>query len=114
MTAVVLDASAVFVGELSDIDVFLVAFAQNTDGSGWSLELQRPLSDADSVGYCIVLDGGPTCYACLKEWHAEEGALTLHLTPDGAEQLGVEPTLVVVFPSTHTADVVRGMKRVRG
>jgi hypothetical protein len=88
-------AGAVAVEEMSDINTFVVVFAQNGDGSD-RLEIQRALSfdeqdrQSGMDTYCLCLASGATHYGGVESWRLDEGGLELRLAGDAAEELGVE------------------------
>ena len=72
-----------------------IVFAENQDGTGRCLEIQRPLDPDEqdvSLGhdtYCLVRDAHATHYGGVTAWRLDDGRLTLELDALAAATLGV-------------------------
>lgn len=113
-------AQAVAVMEDHDVDTFLVAFAEQPDGSGRQLQLQASISKEWSESdiecgfdtYCLLVDTGATVYGGVTSWSVEEGHLKLELTNEAASTLRVGRNLDIEFAIEKTAEVKSGLERV--
>jgi hypothetical protein len=88
-------ARAIAAADLPDLDVFSVVIAENRDGSGRRLEIQRSGSFSAQdrkLGqdtYCISMDTGASCYGGISYWRLAEGRLEIRLDDNAANALGV-------------------------
>lgn len=113
-------ASAVAVDQLDDLNAFVVVLAENRDGSGRRLEVQRALvfDEADvATGmdtYCLCLESGATHYGGVTSWRIHGRALELSLDRRAASALGVGSPLRVALEGTVQSMVklAGGLKRV--
>jgi hypothetical protein len=110
---------AVAVQELHDLNAFVVVLAENPDGSGARLELQKALSFDEqdrTLGldtYCLCTEAGATCYGGVIAWTLGPNALEIRLEADAAETLGA-PGFAIDFPSEDFAALRGGLTRVLG
>jgi hypothetical protein len=74
----------------------VVVLAENPDGSGARLELQKALSLDEQdrkLGmdtYCLCTDEGATFYGGIKSWKLMPDLLEINLNMQAAEALGVQ------------------------
>lgn len=112
------NASAVAAEESPDLNVFSVVLAENLDGTGERLELQRALSfDEQDIElgqdtYCLSTDDGRTCYGGVTNWTLEEQLLVLRLDAQSAMTLGVEEGFGITVPPDDVVTVREGLTRV--
>lgn len=94
-------ATAVSALELTDVGVFAVVLAENADGSGARLEIQRAAAfdeHDEELGhntYCVSTHHGVTHYGGVSAWRLTSQALELALDPAAAKALGGEPGFVI-------------------
>jgi len=106
-------AGAVGIEELPDVNSFVVVLAEQADGSGARLELQRALSFNEQdrkLGmdtYCLCVTSGATHYGGVTSWSVRERRLELALTDDAAATLGTGPSIVVRLPIDVSLDTLR-------
>lgn len=112
-------ADAVAATVLDDVGTFVVVLAQNVDGSGERLEVQRALEFDDRdrrLGedtYCISDSSGATSYGGVLSWELKRGALHLLLTEPCARVMGVAG-YIVDYPPEHEALLQAGLQRAIG
>jgi hypothetical protein len=91
---------AVAVQELEDINTFLIALAENPDGTGRRLEVQRALEfdeqdqELGQDTYCLCTAEGAVHYGGVARHAIDAGALEIHLDAAAAQVLGVEGFLL--------------------
>jgi len=114
-------AKAVAVAELTELETFVVFLAENPDGSGERLELQRALAfDAQDqrLGqdtYCIVNESQATSYGGVTSWRLLEATLEIVLDDRAAKVFGVDGFLVTLEVDAVRLGAVRdGLLRVFG
>lgn len=113
-------ARAVAAMELPDLNTFAVVLAEEPDGSGLRLEIQKSLSPDEQdrqLGldtYCLCTEDGVTHYGGVTSWSLTQGSLRILLDAKAEEVFGVEGGFVVDFPSESTAALQRGLKVVFG
>jgi hypothetical protein len=89
-------AGAVGVLRAKDLDAEVLVLAENRDGSGRRLEVQRSLSvteDDRRLGmdtYCLVVESCATHYGGLESWSIHDNVLHLGLTMEAATALGTD------------------------
>lgn len=89
----------------SELNAEVVVLAENLDGSGRRIELQRALSRSDqdrALGqdtYCLVTTSGATHYGGIDHWALEEGELRLSLSTEAATALGLDTELSIRLPA---------------
>lgn len=94
-------AKSCAVEELPDLNTLAVVLAENDDGSGERLELQRALSfDAADIEsgmdtYCLVVSSGASHYGGVLKWDVEECSLALTFDEVAAKELGVEQAVKI-------------------
>jgi hypothetical protein len=83
--------------EVPEDDYMVLAFAEETDGSGDQLMIQRSLSAADEQDrqlgmdtYCLVTASQATHYGGVTSWELRGKELIIQLQADAARVLGVE------------------------
>jgi hypothetical protein len=112
-------AHAVAAEELRELYAFVVVLAEDPDGSGPRLELQKALSfdEQDRMlgldTYCLCTEAGATCYGGVKAWTIGPDALEIRLDADAAETLGT-PGFAIDFPPEEFAALRDGLTRVLG
>ena len=88
-------ARALAATDLPDLSVFAVILAENRDGSGHRVEIQRSSSFSEQdrkLGqdtYCVSTDAGASYYGGISSWRLAEDRLEIHLDPKAAKALGV-------------------------
>lgn len=81
--------------ELPDLNAFVVVLAEEPDGRGRRLELQRALEFDEQdreLGldtYCLCTEQGATCYGGVASWGFFGNELRIVLEPDAATALHV-------------------------
>ena len=101
------EAAAVAAHRDDALGVDSIVFAENHDGSGRCLEIQRPLRPDEqdaALGhdtYCLVRDAGATHYGGVTAWSLEDGSLTLDLDAPAAATLGVPRFRIAVPDDAH-------------
>ena len=111
-------ARAVAATELLDLNTFAIVLAENLDGSGLRLELQRALSfdrQDRTLGqdtYCIATQDGATYYGGVECWTLNPSSLVLRLSQPAQEVLGVEDGFLVEIPKTYVASLQSALERV--
>jgi hypothetical protein len=102
------DAAAVASRRDADLNTEYLVLAEHHDGSGRSLEVQRPpQSDIqhETVGqdtYCIVVDGGATHYGGVLDWRIDGSTLRLGVDEEAALALGAHEFCVVLLQAERT------------
>ena len=115
-------ASAVSTVETTELNVFAVILAENVDGSGARLEIQRALSfDAQDreLGqdtYCLSTETGCSHYGGISVWRLLGDRLEIALDSDAAKSLGVTSGFIVDIVADLQARnaLEAGMRRVLG
>ncbi len=115
-------AGAVAAEKISELNAFVVVFAENSDGSGSTLQLQLALGfdDQDRAAgedtYCLVLDGGPTHYGGVTEYALADNAVTFFFDADAQSALDVDEGIRIGITSRSLAqrDLEGGLRRVLG
>lgn len=114
-------ATAVSALELTDVGVFAVVLAENADGSGARLEIQRAAAfdeQDEELGqdtYCVSTQHGVTHYGGVSAWRLTSRALELALDPAAAKALGGEPGFLVELVGVDAETLARlrdGLARV--
>ena len=111
------EAAAVAVQREEAFNVEYVVVAQNADGSGHTLEIQRALEfDEQDAGlgmdtYCLVHDVSATHYGGVTAWHVRDRKLTLELDNTAAEQLGAA-RFVITVPEDAQDTIVHALQRL--
>lgn len=91
-----LTVRAVAFETLEDLNTFGVFLAENQDGTGERLEIQRALEfdeqdhDLGMDTYCLCVSSGATHYGGVASYHIEGEYLTMHLEDEAAASLGVD------------------------
>lgn len=89
-------AVAISASELPDLNCFSIVLAEERDGSGRRLEIQRALEfdaqdrDLGQDTYCVCTDEGAVHYGGISSWSLVDRELKIVLDPSAAETLGVE------------------------
>ena len=113
-------AKALTAVELPDINTFVVVLAEETDGSGMRLEIQKSLSFDEQDRrcgldtYCLSTEEGTTYYGGVTSWTLTKGSLEIWLDAEAAEALGVEGGFVVHFAPESLPALKEGLGRVLG
>lgn len=87
-------ARAVSADAFEDLNAFVVCLAEEPDGSGRRLELQRALSfdEQDRRNgmdtYCLSTESGASHYGGVRSWRLTRGLLTLELDARAEKALG--------------------------
>jgi len=117
-----LTARRLAVETMADVNTFVVAFAEESDGSGRHLMLQRALSfDAQDAAlgqdsYCIVNDLGACVYGGVTAWRLNEGTVVIQLERTAADALGLTLSYAIHLESSDVTpeEVANGLERVFG
>jgi Immunity protein 10 len=103
-------------GESEAENVYVVGMSEHPGGEGRVITFQVDLEDSDEDDtYCVVLDPGQhTVYGGITECVIEDGTLRLSLSPEAADELGVEPHLRfhLTLDRDQLALVSAGLRRV--
>lgn len=111
------EAKAVASVELSDIDTFAIVFAQELDGGGTRLEIQRALSfdEQDRKNgqdtYCLCTEGGVTHYGGVTSWVLSKDSLEIRLDAKASTVFGVEEGFAVALPRDRPARLKDDLER---
>jgi hypothetical protein len=104
-----------------DLEAEVLVIAQQEDGAGHRVELQRAfiVTDEDRQlgmdSYCLVAETGATHYGGVESWSVDDNVLELRLSPEAAQDLGVDGgyRIRLIGPSQSTIEVVReGLRAV--
>jgi len=104
--------------ELADMNVLAVIVAENEDGSGACLEVQRALSfdEQDRVlgqdTYCIRTETGATHYGGVTSWAVTANVLEVRLDAEAAAELGVQEGFLIAIKPDHVQMLQEGLTRV--
>jgi len=110
-------AQAIAVQEIPQFGVFAVIMAENADGTGDRLEIQRALSPDETdrlLGldtYCLHAPNG-THYGGVENWELTADSLTLTLSAEAAAALGTGTECVVTVDPKHQPTLQEGLARV--
>jgi hypothetical protein len=94
------EAQGVAVSTLEDLNTFLIMLAENADGSGRRLEIQRALSFDEQdrkLGmdtYCLCTESG-THYGGVESWTLGDDTLILEFEKKASRALRLERRLIV-------------------
>lgn len=113
-------ARAVSAMEMTDVDTFAVVLAENMDGSGVRLEIQRALTFDEQdkkLGqdtYCLSTERGATHYGGIASWHISGNVLEVVLDKKAAKALGIADGFVVELPPDEKTLFIlkEGLQRV--
>jgi hypothetical protein len=100
-------ARALVATDLPDLNVFSVVLAENRDGGGRRLEIQRSTSFSEQdkkLGqdtYCISTDAGASHYGGISSWRLVENRLEIQLDAQAAMVLGVSGGFAVRFEASE-------------
>jgi len=103
-----LKAAGVAAKEMPDMNVFVVIFSENADGSGRRLELQRSLTvdDGDvALGmdtYCLCTEAGAAHYGGVTSWSLNNHSLVIRLTASAEAALCIEDGISIGLDLTAT------------
>lgn len=92
--------------EFEDLECFVVVLAEEPDGDGARLEIQRSLEDDPQdvalglATYCLCTQQGATCYGGVTSWRVRDGCLTLHLDDRAADTLGLDHEIAIELQLT--------------
>jgi hypothetical protein len=95
------EAHAVNASEIPELDVFVVVLAEEPDGSGRRLELQRALEideqdrELGQDTYCVCTEDGACCYGGVASWSLVGDELRILLDARAATTLGVTDGFVI-------------------
>lgn len=105
-----------------DLEVELLVMAEQADGSGRRLELQRPMTttaDDTRLGidtYCLVNETGATYYGGVDAWSVDNDVLCLKLSAAAADTLGITDGYVILIRLVNgresARDVSQGLKAI--
>jgi hypothetical protein len=112
-------AMAASVDILEDLNTFVVCLAEEQDGLGRRLELQRALSFDEQDRrhgmdtYCLSNESGASHYGGVQTWTLTNGLLTLDLDPAASNTLGASGYEVELrVPQPEIDNVMTGLRRV--
>jgi Immunity protein 10 len=110
-------ARAVAAEELRDINTFVVVLAENHDGSGARLELQKALRlderdrKLEMDTYCLCTQEGATFYGGIESWKLMSDLLEINLNTRATEVLGVLG-FAISFSAKDFAMLENGLAKV--
>lgn len=110
-------ASAVTFQNVPELSLVAVIFAENGDGSGARLEVQRNLNP-DETDKLLGLDtysltlGRANHYGGVASWAVTDNAVTFHLDAGAAQALAVGAQYTIALTAEHKGMVERGLARV--
>jgi hypothetical protein len=113
-------AKAVAPVELPDLNTFAVVLAEEPDGSGARLEIQKSLSFDEQdrrLGldtYCLCTEEGATYYGGVTSWTLTQDSLEVRLDAQAAKALGVQGGFVVNFATENLPILKEGLQKVLG
>jgi len=116
-------AGAACAREFPDLGTFLVTFAQNADGSGWSFSVQLPLRVTKqdiALGqdtYCVTTSAGPAVYGGIASWELTGDQVEISLEQQAAERLHLsDDHLLFRLPDSAAAapEIAAGLIRILG
>jgi hypothetical protein len=116
------DATAVAFRRDEDVDAEYLVLAENEDGSGERIEIQRSLTITDDdrrLGmdtYCLVNEGGVTHYGGVEAWSLNGSVLEIKLDQDAAQELGAEGgyRIHLADPQKMADEVKVGLRAILG
>jgi hypothetical protein len=116
------DASAVAFRRDEELNTEYLVLAENEDGSGQRVEIQRALTITDDdrrLGmdtYCIVSEGGVTHYGGVEGWSLDGAYLAIRLDQETARTLGVDGGygIRLTNPRVMAAVVRDGLRAILG
>lgn len=112
-------ARRMFVGELPELATFVVVLAEDEDGGGDRLELQRAFAFDEQdrrLGhdtYCVCTEDGATSYGGVSGWSLASGRLAIRFDDTAAAVFGARGFAIAVAAADH-AELVAGLARVLG
>lgn len=113
-------ASSAAATELAEMNVYAVILAENEDGSGSCLEVQRALSFDEqdrALGqdtYCLHTETGATHYGGVTSWVVTQNHLEILLDAEAAAALDVRKGFSVAIKPEHVLMLQEGLSRVIG
>jgi hypothetical protein len=99
-------ANAVAAETLPEIETEFVIFAEQPDGSGRRLEIQRSLTcDAQDARlgldtYCLVSGDGASYYGGIESWQVSADKTSLVLAAEAAATLGIDREVSILTSLT--------------
>lgn len=113
-------ATGVSALEMPDLNSFAVVLAEQYDGGGVRLEIQRALEFDDQdkqLGqdtYCMCTEQGAVCYGGIASWSLAGNELKIVLDARAATALGVKGGFLIELDvNTDTREQLRhGLQRV--
>lgn len=103
-------------------DAFVVGLAEDQEGEGAYLVFQTSLNPPDAQDeatgldtYCLLDEGGAVQYGGVTRASLENDMLTLALSDEAADELGVENntgTIALAIPGDETARLAAGLRRI--
>ena len=103
-------------------DAFVVGLSENPAGDGAYLIFQCALTPPDAQDaatgldtYCLLDEDGAVQYGGVTHAGLANATLTLALTEQAAEELGVEDesqTIVIDVPETDASRLAEGLRRI--
>ncbi|WP_437335069.1 Imm10 family immunity protein [Sorangium sp. So ce394] len=113
-------AKALAVAEDPDLNTYAIILAEQSDGSGMRLEIQKSLLSNEQdrqLGldtYCLCTEEGSTHYGGIVSWTLAHDSLEVELDAKAADALGVEGGFVVDFAPENRPALKDGLDRVLG
>jgi hypothetical protein len=110
-------AAAVSAQDIPDMNTTVMLVAENPDGSGQRLEIQRAMTlderheSADLDTYCICTETGATHYGGILSYVIQDGSLKISLDRDASAELGVGG-FDISFAPARTAAVGSALARL--
>jgi len=110
-------ANAVSVGEVRDVNAFCLLLAENHDGSGARLEIQRALTfdeqdrELGQDTYCLGDENGASHYGGVVSWELSTGLLRIHLDDAAKQEMNVDGGYVVEVGPNNEDQLRAGLER---
>jgi hypothetical protein len=90
------------------VEEMTLGFAEEEDGSGSAIGLQR------DAGVCFVVMVHARAEDGIEAWQLAEGWLKLSLSEPAAATLGVHRDVLIQFAPVHTDEVRAALARILG
>ncbi len=115
-------ARAIAAVDLPDLEVFAVIVAENRDGSGRRIEIQRSHSFSEEdrrLGqdtYCVSTTTGASCYGGVSSWCLKGDVMEIYMDDEAARCLGVAGGFLVRLDASEgeLQTLREGLLRVLG
>src|SRR5829696_9724689 len=105
---------------LTELNTFVLAMAEDVDGSGHRIELQRSLKFDDqdrALGldtYCVCLASGASHYGGIRSCVLNGRRLSIEFTEEASTELSIEPSIDIILrvDEDAVAQVRDGLRRI--